>query len=136
MCLYHVAWFKGPDAPDMWAERVSREARELVAQGYAEQGRVSREARQIVAQAYAVQGLETEIALLRLLIRDSAAQGRTEVARRTIETLARVLLSRAKGRGVGPSSSANLDAVLEQLGVEPDDRAAATGLLSRAEAPH
>lgn len=103
MCRYHVEWLKGPDAPDVWAERVSREARELV------------------GQAYGVQGLEDEIALLRLLIRDSVGQGRTEVARRTIETLARILLSRSKARRVGPSFPANLDAVLEQLGVGPDD---------------
>ena len=116
MCLYHAAWFKGPDAPDVWAERVSREARELVEQAYGEHG------------------LEDEIALLRLLIRDSVAQGRNEVARRTISTLARILRSRAKARGTGPSSSANLWAALEQLGAEPEDLAEATRLLSRPEA--
>lgn len=78
MCLYHVAWFKGPDAPDVWEDRVGREARRLV-----------REARSI-------EGLDNEIALLRLIIRDCVGTGKNDSARRTIGALARVLLAQAK----------------------------------------
>ncbi|HEY3118930.1 MAG TPA: hypothetical protein VGK54_19480, partial [Chloroflexota bacterium] len=77
MCLYHVAWFKGPDAPDVWAQRVSREARRLI------------------ERARAMEGLGNEIALLRLIIRDCVARGEYDSARRTISVLARTLLLQA-----------------------------------------
>lgn len=114
MCLYHVAWFKGPDAPDAWADRVDREAR-----------RVVREAR-------AIEGLDSEVALLRLMIRNDVAQGRNDSARRSIGVLARTLLLQAKLRAVERDSSGqasravwpfsrSLEAVLEELGAELDD---------------
>ena len=109
MCLYHVAWFKGPDAPDMWKDRVGREARRLV-----------RDTRSI-------EGLDAEIALLRLIIRDDVANGNNESARRSIGVLARILLGQARSKPVGRHSPSNdppisIDEVLERIGAEDDDR--------------
>ena len=103
MCHYHVAWFKGPDAPDMWADRVSREARRLL------------------SEVPLTDSLDAEIALLRLLIRESVGRGDVEAARRAIEALARILLPRRQPKRARTPLSTTLADLLDQLAAEVDD---------------
>lgn len=148
LCPYHQAWVLGPKAPDLWVQRVSREARRLVAEGRQTLGapdpwakrvsrearlliaqgqetksppdpwaeRVFREAQRVVAQAQEMQGLDAEIALLRLFIRDLAATDNVDAARRTIETLARVLTAQATRRHDPTKIPPELEKILIQLG--------------------
>lgn len=59
LCSYHLSVILGPEAPDFWAQRITKEA-----------GRLLDEAR-------GMHGVDDEIALLRLLIRRDIAGGAT-----------------------------------------------------------
>ena len=101
-CPYHLAWLAGPRVPRSWAARVSREAVQLL------------------AQTRPREGLDDEIALIRLLIRESFGQGRYAATCRAIDTLGDLLQVRQRMQPTSLHPPASLEKFLERLALAED----------------